>query len=138
LIFLASRKKKRKKFCYVGAPAIFALEICCRLINEAFDGFGCYVVGSALEREDWRDVDVRYIMRDESFEVEFPNAVKGCWEQDAKWLLMTTAISGYMSKMTGLPIDFQIQPQTHANAKHNGKRHAIGLVLRRQTDEKDC
>ena len=52
----------RKKFCYVGAPAIFALETACRQITEAFDSYGVYLVGSALERPDWRDVDLRMIM----------------------------------------------------------------------------
>ena len=118
----------KKKANYVGAPAIFALELACRQINEAFDGFGCYHVGSSLERPDWRDVDIRFIMQDEKFQELFPDAGRH-WEQDARWLLLTTSISEHMSKRTGLPVDFQFQPQTHANERHKGTRHAIGLVL---------
>jgi hypothetical protein len=114
---------------YVGAPAVFALELACRQINEAFDGFGCYLVGSSLERPDWRDIDVRYIMRDEDFDKLFPNAGRH-WEKDARWLLLTTSISERLSKVTGLPVDFQIQSQTHANDRHKGLRHAIGLVVK--------
>src|SRR4051812_11848261 len=64
----------RKKANYVGAPAIFALEQACGDLCEAFGGFGCYLVGSALERADWRDVDVRCILADSDFAKLFPEA----------------------------------------------------------------
>lgn len=118
-----------KKANYVGAPAIFLLEVACREINDAFNGFGCYQVGSSLARPDWRDVDVRYIMDDEEFKKLFPKANFTHFQHDTRWLLLTTSISGHLSKFTGLPIDFQIQPQSHANEKHPGKRHALGLVF---------
>lgn len=126
--------EQRKKATYVGAPAIFALETACRQINEAFGDWSCYLVGSAMERADWRDVDVRYIMDDEQFESEFPDAGQ-CWEQDAKWLLLTVSISERLSKVTGLPIDFQIQPRTHANERHKGVRSAIGLKIAKPAAE---
>src|SRR3546814_6981560 len=49
----------RKKFCYVGAPEIFKLELACHDLVQAFDSYGVYLVGSALQRPDWRDVDLR-------------------------------------------------------------------------------
>lgn len=107
---------------------MFALEQACKDINDAFGGYRCYLVGSALERGDWRDVDVRYIMEDEEFSVLFPNAGQQ-WEQDPRWLLLTVSISERLSRITGLPIDFQIQPQTHANERHTGMRSAIGLRI---------
>src|SRR5208282_4496459 len=58
------RLDDRKKANYIGSPQVFALEQACRSINEAFDGYGCYLVGSCIERPDWRDVDVRFIMPD--------------------------------------------------------------------------
>jgi hypothetical protein len=118
------------KATYVGAPAIFALEQCCQHINEAFDGFGCYLVGSALKRQDWRDVDVRLIMSDEDFAALFPDA-RQHWEGDPRWLLLTVAISQWLSGQTGLPVDFQFQPQTHANERHPGQRSALGLSSKR-------
>jgi hypothetical protein len=127
--------KVRNKASHVGAPAIFALSQACRQINEAFsDCFGCYLVGSALERPDWRDVDVRLILSDEAFAAEFPGADQH-WEQDTRWLLITVALSQWLSKQTGLPIDFQIQPQTHANERHRGPRQAIGLVFSKRPTE---
>lgn len=117
----------RIKAVYIGAPACFALEQACQHVNAALGGYGCYVVGSALERQDWRDVDVRYILSDEEFDRLFPDAAGRCWEHDPRWLLLTVSISAWLSKQTGLPIDFQIQPQTHANERHKGPRNAIGI-----------
>lgn len=132
----ALEKKPRRKGIHIGAPACFALEIACKTINDAFKGFGCYVVGSVLERPDWRDVDVRFIMADADFDAEFPGTrERGIWEFDAKWLLLTVSISAWLSKQTGLPIDFQFQPQGHANDHHKGRRNAIGLKFAQATPE---
>lgn len=127
--------EKRRKASYVGAPAIFALTAACQDINRAFGGFGCYLVGSSLERPDWRDIDVRFIMSDEEFLAEFPGAQHDGkphhWEQDPKWILLTVSISERLSKVSGLPVDFQFQPQTHANERHKGPRNALGLIFTR-------
>lgn len=118
--------KPRKKSNYIGAPACFALEQACQHLQKAFGHYGIYQVGSSLEREDWRDVDLRYILPDEEFAKLFPDADQH-WEQDPRWLLLTVSISAWLSKQTGLPIDFQFQPQTHANERHKGPRNAFGL-----------
>lgn len=120
--------EKRKKATYVGAPACFALEQCCQILVDAFPDYGCYLVGSALERQDWRDVDVRYILSDEEFAKLFPDAGRH-WEHDPRWLLLTLSISKWMQSVTGLPIDSQFQPQTHANERHKGMRNAMGLRM---------
>lgn len=125
--------KGRSKVSHIGAPAVFALELACRDICEAFDSYGCYIVGSALARPNWRDVDVRMIMADEEFAKLFPAAGQH-WEHDARWLLLTVAISERLSKVTGLPIDFQFQPQTHANERHKGQRNAIGMRIAREAN----
>lgn len=119
---------KRQKGNYIGAPACFALEQACQHLRRAFGQYGIYQVGSSLERADWRDVDVRYILDDAAFEKLFPDAGRH-WECDSRWLILTTAISGWLSKQTGLPIDFQFQPQTHANERHKGPRNALGLTF---------
>lgn len=124
----------RVKGVYIGAPACFALEEAIRPVCEAFGCYqgegirGCYVVGSALQRPDWRDVDIRLMLDDASFAEVFPNAGEH-WEHDARWLVLTVAISERLSKLTGLPIDFQFQPMTHANARHKGPRNAIGIRI---------
>jgi hypothetical protein len=117
-----------KKASYVGAPACFALELACKHLRDAFGAGrgGIYQVGSSLSRADWRDIDVRYILPDEEFAKLFPNAEQH-WEHDPRWLVMVTAISAWLSKETGLPIDFQFQPQSHANERHKGNRNALGM-----------
>lgn len=128
----------RKKGIYVGAPKCFILEEACQNINRSFKGFGCYLVGSAIERPDWRDIDVRFIMSDDEFRAEFPDAgpiEEGRWELDPKWILLTVAISERLSRQTGLPVDFQFQPQSHANARHKGMRNALGLIFSKDNME---
>lgn len=127
----AVEAKPHTKGIYVGAPACFLLEQCCQHLDRAFPGFGCYLVGSALERADWRDIDVRLIMDDREFAKLFPDVdmKAGNWEFDARWLVMTIAISKWLKDQTGLPVDFQFQPQTHANERHKGPRNALGLVF---------
>jgi hypothetical protein len=131
---------KRRKVSHVGAPACFALTLACQQLNRAFGGFGCYLVGSALERPDWRDVDVRLILADDEFAALFPDAgpiSHARWEFDVRWLVMTTAISAQLSAQTGLPVDFQFQPQSHANARHKGRRNALGLIFAKDGDPCD-
>lgn len=123
------------KGLYVGAPACFVLEIACQQLHRAYDHpdyhMGIYLVGSALERPDWRDVDVRMILQDEYFEQLFPSAVvaQGAWEFDPRWMILTVAVSDWLRKQTGLPIDFQFQPMTHANERHKKRRNALGLIF---------
>ncbi len=133
--------EKRKKGVYVGAPECFKLELACQHINRAFDG-QCYLVGSALKRADWRDIDIRFIMEDEAFESLFPDVanLKGTWEFDPRWLLLTTWASAFLNQATGLPVDFQFQPQSWANDQHDGPRNPVGLRYARKrpsVDEKE-
>ena len=135
-------EEKTQKANYVGAPAVFALELACQHVNNALQtekSIGCcYLVGSALEKQDWRDVDIRYIMSDEEFSSLFPNVDltygTAIWEFDPRWLLFTTSIAQWMSKETGLPIDFQIQPQTFANQRHDKPRSAIGIRIKKSKE----
>jgi hypothetical protein len=112
---------------WLPAPHFFALNQACAFINKALDpvsGFGCYLVGSSLERRDYRDVDVRYIMADAAYDRMFRC---GADYYDPLWSLMCLSISRWLSESTGLPVDFQIQRQTQANERHKGKRNALGL-----------
>jgi len=122
----------KHKASHIGAPAVFALELALQHLRSAFGHYGCYVVGSSLDRADWRDVDVRYIMEDAEFAKLFPDAGDN-WEFDPRWLILTVAISGWLSQQSGLPVDFQFQPQTHANKRHPFKRNAAGIRIKRTT-----
>ena len=109
---------------YVPAPHFYALNQACAIVNRAFDGFGCYLVGSSLERRDFRDVDVRFIMSDEAYDRLFRDA--GGW-LNPLWSLLCVTLSQWLSQQSGLPVDFQFQRQTQANAKHPGMRSPLGL-----------
>lgn len=138
LVVETAKAPPPRKATYIGSPACFRLEQACQHVADAlvsFDSFGIYQVGSSLERADWRDIDLRAILSDEGFLRLFPDAhYEGAawgWEQDPLWLLLTVSISTWMREQTGLPIDFQIQPQTHANAVHKKPRNAMGIKIRR-------
>lgn len=128
-----------KRANYIGVPQFFNLNQACRVITEAF-GFCVYLVGSSLRTKDYRDVDVRCILADEEFDRLFPNCVgdpKLPMHLDARWSIICSSISLYLSQHSGLPIDFQIQRQTQANAEHKGPRNALGLFVRRETPRSD-
>lgn len=95
-----------EKYNGLGAPECFALSHAC-LIVEAALGETCYLVGSAVDRRDFRDVDVRVIMSDEKWQLLFGRTQNG--ELVPFWSLLCTAISEYLSRRTGLKVDFQIQ-----------------------------
>ena len=122
-------KENKRKGIYIGAPACFELERCCQDLRRAFSGNGIYLVGSALKRSDWRDVDIRMMLSDEEFDALFPDAGER-WESDPRWIILTVSISQWMSKLTGLPIDFQFQRTKHANEHHDGPRSAMGMFYR--------
>src|SRR5688572_23291882 len=125
-----SEPPRMKRANWLPAPHFFNLNHACTIINKAFDGFGCYLVGSSRERRDFRDVDVRFIMSDEAYDREFRNGDATSW-LDAKWSLICQAISLWLTQQSGLPIDFQIQRQTQANELHPGpgRRSALGIFL---------
>src|SRR4051812_8055359 len=71
------RPKHRTKICYLGVPAIFKLDLACMNLYQAFcvggKYGGIYLVGSVLERPDFRDVDVVCILHDDDFSELFPD-----------------------------------------------------------------
>jgi len=109
----------------VGGPGFVHLNHFGALINEAY-GHMPYLVGSATRGKQWRDVDVRLILPDDEFDVLFGS--QRPFGLGARFSLLCAAISALGEKYTGLPIDFQFQPQTHANDKYpEGFRQPLGL-----------
>ena len=84
------------------------LEEWCQNVRRLFKR-APYLVGSVTRRADYRDVDLRLILPDKSFDAE--------WGSVVRVRLMNRAISIWGQQETGLPIDFQIQRQTEANAE---------------------
>jgi hypothetical protein len=96
------------------------LDLACTPVHDAF-GFGStYLVGTAHTGGEYRDVDVRVILKDAEFDRLF-HAQQGLWE------LLCISVGLYLRQQTGLPVDFQIQRMTEANAKHpGGHRNPLG------------
>lgn len=113
----------RKRANYLPRPCLFTLHHACVEISLAYDCFGVYLVGSVIIKPDYRDVDIRCIMDDKHFDTVFPKNADGV---RPLWRLSCLALSLWLQKLTDLPIDFQFQKQSLANAKHRGERQALG------------
>jgi hypothetical protein len=87
-----------------------------------------YHVGSSLRTKDWRDVDVRLILPDDEFAERF-GKVQNC-EVNPKLAAITLAFAALGKQMTGLPVDFQIQPQSWANEHYGGQTRSALLEAR--------
>lgn len=92
------------------------------LIVRDYFGHVAYHVGSSLHRKDWRDVDVRLILPDAEFDAMFGPAAN---TSSAKLAAITLAFAALGERLTGLPIDFQIQRQSEANALYPHSRSAL-------------
>lgn len=118
----------------VGMPQGLRLKQFGDDLRAAF-GHVAYHVGSSLrEKSGWRDVDVRLLLPDDEW------AAMGLGDPDrvhssAKWRAITLAWSCYGRELTGLPIDFQLQQQTHANEKYPTNRSALFTVTVPQEDQ---
>jgi hypothetical protein len=105
---------------HLTTAQLYELDQACRLVTVAF-GTPPYLVGSAGAggRPDYRDVDVRLILADDEFAAVCPTR--------ERWELLCLAIGSYLAWRTGLPVDFQIQQMTAANAGHDGPRNPLGM-----------
>lgn len=108
----------------VGMPQGILLRRFGVVCAEAFGVICAYQVGSSLQKKEWRDVDVRVMLPDDVYaemglgDPEHP-------QHNRKWVAFTLAFSALGKQMTGLPIDFQLQQVSHANANNDGVRNAL-------------
>ena len=111
----------------LGGPEHRSLEHALRIVHDAFGRDNMpYLVGSATERADYRDVDVRIILDDVDFNAIFGGGTPG--SRIPLWSLLTVAISEYLAKRTGLPVDFQIQRRSEVKtADWDKPRHPLGM-----------
>lgn len=114
----------------VGIPETLLLEEFGYQVLAAF-GHYPYHVGSSVFNKTWRDVDVRLMLPDEEYEQMGLGDPKNP-HMNAKWCAFTLAFSALGKALTGLPIDFQIQQQSDANATYSQKdgcvRSALGCL----------
>ena len=103
---------------YFTRPEFWALDEACKPLRETFPDYGPYLVGSVMERPTYRDVDVRLLLADDRYDRL----------DDAEWGLLGFIVSRRLAAVTGLPIDFQFQRVTDANAAYKGKpRNPLGV-----------
>lgn len=125
----------------IGFPAALKLDEFGSHVWSAFSppvdwkgyGVGVFQVGSSIDPErkrDWYDVDVVCIVDDALWtRMGFKENPDYCQHHDARWIALCLAFSALGKEMTGLSIDFKIQPMTWANERHKGKRRsALGMV----------
>lgn len=106
---------------YLPRDAAYSLRHWCSEIALSYPTLGVYLVGSALAHSDYRDVDVRAIMRDEDFDATFGG-------HGPRLGLTCMALSAWLKNMTGMPVDFQFQRMSIANERHRGPRNALFTV----------
>ena len=116
---------------YLGVTQFIELRFAAAIVKGVFtDSFGIYLVGSALTRKEWRDVDVRQIISDEEFERRFGEFVEP-YERNHFLRAFNLGVSAAMRAYSGLPIDYQVQPITKANELYpleSNPRNSIGLL----------
>jgi len=115
---------------FLSPPDFHRLNWACVPITHAF-GEPPYLVGSALTRPDFRDIDIRLILDDEAVERMFNTNGKHFddGEPGRVRLLLNIALSDLIQKAANppRPIDFQIQSMTEANVPEHGVRNPLGI-----------
>ena len=112
---------------FLGAPATRRLEQACIIVNAAFNET-CYLVGSALDRRDYQDVDVRMIFDDDKFDTLFGK--NGFSSHAPFWALLHVSVSTYLSQLTGLNVDFQIQKRSNLRRLDEAKKRCpLGILF---------
>lgn len=129
---LTEAKPRVRSSSYLSPPDLHRLDWACRPIRAAF-GTPPYLVGSALTRPDFRDIDLRLILDDDvvaRLDGMGPTGQPAPgWPAPAR-LLLNIALSDLIARSAGLPwpIDFQIQSMSEANTPENDSvRNPMGV-----------
>lgn len=104
----------------IGPNAGYLLRLWGAHVDRAFGDVPFQVGSSLTQKHGWRDVDVRVLVDDERFDV--------LWSDAPVRRLHEMAWSAFGQQFTGLPIDFQIQRLTDANAEFSGVRSALVVL----------
>ena len=121
----------------VGQPQGMLLNEFGQRLEDCF-GDVAYQVGSSLGEKTtgWRDVDVRLMLDDEVWEaMQLGNPKNPHYNR--KWRSLCIVFSDYGRRLTGLPIDFQLQQRTHANETYSVNKgcHRSALIIADLTHE---
>src|SRR5574337_1950301 len=109
--------ESKKRNTYLLLSDFERLEDWCQMVRVIFDSTP-YLVGSATERADYRDVDIRVVLDARAFR----RLSRGRLDTIR---YINRAISTWGQRETGLPIDFQVQCDT--DAAEPPPVHAMGV-----------
>jgi hypothetical protein len=114
---------ERKRVTWLRVDEVRLLDHWCRNLRQTFpNALGVYLVGSVLERQDYRDVDVRIVMRQECG--NFGPHMFG----EIALLDLNLLLSLWGQEQTGLPIDCQLQSWDESQKYAERPRHARGIL----------
>ncbi len=127
-------EEPKRRSVHLTVAQQYNLEQACKVLGPVF-GWHTYLVGSVLDRPTWRDVDLRCILDDETFDRLIGRIIYGGDSAPNRDRLsfFNTVISEWLAARTGLPIDFQLQRQSDANLAFSGRRNFVGRP--QQVDE---
>ena len=119
-VLVSDAETRRSRGSFLILSDFDRLEDWCRMVRVILGGHGPYLVGSATERADYRDVDLRTILPDATFDRLFRGRSEAV-------RFLNRGLSVWGQSETGLPIDFQVQRMTEANAAFTKPRNAMGI-----------
>lgn len=100
----------RRRHTYLGPADVRLLDDWGKALRQTFPtAFGVYLVGSAMTRPDYRDIDVRIIL---------PDADHQALGTAINYRRLNLMLTVWGKQVTGLPIDCQVQSQTLANTQY--------------------
>jgi len=106
-------------------PALFRLRLFGDTVHRLI-GQRAYLVGSVLTRREHRDIDVRIMLADDTFERVF--GTDADWRTNGSLTLANMALSALAREMSGLNVDCQIQQRSDANER-DGDRQRQPLMF---------
>lgn len=115
---MTADNRSKSRVSWLTVPEFFRLDAACVPLRDAF-GPSVYLVGSVMSRPDYRDVDVSLMLPDEVHRLMFANEYAN--------MLLNAAVSEWLSRGTGLKIDFKFQDTTQTNEDHSGPRNPMGI-----------
>lgn len=99
----------------LSPPEMLRLDLWADTLVWTFDT-DPYLVGSVLRRRDPRDVDVRLALADDDPFLANPDRVR----------LINVALSVWAQQVSGLPVDFQLQPLSEWRQHDGEPRNPLG------------
>jgi len=121
---------EKKRANYLQVSEFYRLNVACRVINQSFGNYGCYLVGSVLKTDQFRDIDIRCVLADDNYDLLFngDQHIDDGGDIKERLSLINHTFSLYLSNVTGLKnIDFQFQRWTAASREFSDEeRVSVG------------